>query len=522
METTGRLDSGPQMEQDVTMPFPLSYDSGNPLKADADALILPIRTDASGNLIFAGPTAEANSSLKGELRQLAADARFTGKPGSCLVIPTVGRLKARRVVLTGVGSADSIDAESLRKAWGSAVTAARDAGATRIVSALPEGSTATTLEGAVQGALLGSYRFATYHGTVKNEKPATEIESLSFVDRQLEKDEVESALARGNALADAVNFARSLTHEPGGVLSPVRVGEIAKEVAKKAGLACEVFGPKELAKMGAEAILTVGKGSSNPPCMIHLTFKPKGSKKGIRSIGLVGKCITFDTGGYSIKPADAMLDMKGDMAGGAAVLATMTALKALGCPYEVHGVICAAENMISGEAFRPDDIIVGMNGVTMEILSTDAEGRLVLADGLVYTSRLGVGEMIDLATLTGAKVVALGEETTALYANRDDLADNLLASAKRSGELMWRMPLTEALERQIKGELADIKNTGGRAGGSITAALFLQHFSEGLPWAHLDIAGANRTKTGSSYTPKGTTGVGVRTLLDYLTEGVNA
>ncbi len=504
------------------MPFTLSYDTGNPLKAEADALILPIRTDASGELVFAGTTAEADSALKGELRQLAADARFTGKPGSCLVVPTVGRMKARRVVLTGIGSSETLEAETLRKAWGAAITSARNAGATRIASALPEGSTGASLEGAVQGAKMGAYRFQTYHGSVKNEKPAAEVEALIFVDRQLESDAVETAFARGAALAEAVNLARDLTHEPGGALSPARVGDIAKDVAKKSGLSCEIFGPKELAKMGANAILTVGKGSVNEPRMIHLTYKPKGAKKGIRSIGLVGKCITFDTGGYSIKPADAMLDMKGDMAGGAAVLAAMTALKALGCPYEVHGVICAAENMISGEAFRPDDIIVGMNGVTMEILSTDAEGRLVLADGLVYTSRLGVGEMIDLATLTGAKVVALGEETTALYANRDELADNLLTSAKRSGELMWRMPLTEALERQIKGELADIKNTGGRAGGSITAALFLQHFSEGLPWAHLDIAGANRTKIGSSYTPKGTTGVGVRTLLDYLTEGVEA
>lgn len=504
------------------MPFTLSYDSGNPLKVEADALILPIRTDASGNLVFAGVTADANTALKDELRQLAADARFKGKPGSQLVVPTVGRMKARRVVLMGIGSDETLEAESLRKAWGVAVTAARDAGAKKVVSALPDGSLAATLEGAVQGALLGSYRFQTYNGTVKNESPANEIESLTFVDRQLEEDAVKTAFARGAALADAVNFARSLTHEPGHVLNPARVGEIAREVAKKAGLGCEVFGPKELAKMGAEAILTVGKGSASPPCMIHLTYKPKGAKKGTRSIGLVGKCITFDTGGYSIKPGDAMLDMKGDMAGGAAVLAAMTALKTLGCPYEVHGVICAAENMISGDAFRPDDIITGMNGVTMEILSTDAEGRLVLADGLVYTARLGVGEMIDLATLTGAKVVALGDETTALYANRDELAASLLASAKRSGELMWRMPLTEALEKQITGELADIKNTGGRAGGSITAALFLQHFSEGLPWAHLDIAGANRTKTGSSYTPKGTTGVGVRTLLDYLTNGEDA
>jgi leucyl aminopeptidase len=504
------------------MPMTLSYDSGNPLKAEADALILPIRADSSGELIFAGPTAEANSDLKGELQKLAADARFTGKPGTRLVVPTVGRMKARRVVLTGIGSADPLDVDSLRKAWGVAVTAARDAGATKVVSALPEGDAIAALDGAVQGALLGAYRFQTYYGTVKNEKPGPEIESLTFVDRNTDEKAVKAAMERGAAVADAVNLARDLTHEPGGVLTPARVGEIAKELAKKAGLDCEVFGPKDLAKVGAQAILTVGKGSANEPRLIHLTYKPKGAKKGIRSIGLVGKCITFDTGGYSIKPSDAMIDMKGDMAGGAAVLGAMTALKTLGCPYEVHGVICAAENMISGEAFRPDDVIVGMNGVTMEILSTDAEGRLVLSDGLVYTSRLGVGEMIDLATLTGAKIVALGDETTALYANRDDLANNLLASAGRAGELMWRMPLSEALEGQIKGEVADIKNTGGRAGGSITGALFLQHFSEGLPWAHLDIAGANRSKNGGPYTPKGTTGVGVRTLLDYLTEGAKA
>ncbi len=507
----------------MTTTFALSYDSGNPLKVEADALILPIRTDESGKLLFAGAVSDANASLKGELKQLAADAHFTGKPGSRLVVPTVGRMKARRVVLTGIGSAETVDAETLRRAWGVAVTAARDAGAKRLVSALPEdGDAAVLLEGAVQGVLLGLYHFQTYYGTVKNEKPLHRIEAISFVDKRLEEAAAADALKRGAALADAVNLARDLTHEPGGVLTPARVAELAKEISKKAGLSCEIFGPKELAKMGADAILTVGKGSANEPRMIHLTYKPKNARKGIRSIGLVGKCITFDTGGYSIKPADAMLDMKGDMAGGAAVIGAMTALKALGCPYEVHGVICAAENMISGDAFRPDDIIIGMNGVTMEILSTDAEGRLVLSDGLVYTSKQGVGEMIDLATLTGAKVVALGEETTALYANRDDLANNLLASAKRAGELMWRMPLTEALEAQIKSDIADIKNTGGRPGGSITAALFLQHFSEGLPWAHLDIAGANRTKTGRAYTPKGTTGVGVRTLLDYLTEGAEA
>jgi leucyl aminopeptidase len=210
-----------------------------------------------------------------------------------------------------------------------------------------------------------------------------------------------------------------------------------------------------------------------------------------------------------------MLEMKGDMAGGAAVLGAMSALRALGCPNVVHGVICAAENMISGDAFRPGDILTAMNGVTMEILSTDAEGRLVLADGLVYTARQGVQEMVDLATLTGAIVVALGDGTAGLFCNNDELFGRLQEAADEAGERVWRMPLTEELKDQIKGEIGDIKNTGGRAGGAITAALFLQHFSEGLPWAHLDIAGCNRTGKGSAYTPKGATGWGVRTLLEY-------
>ena len=505
------------------MTIALSYHTGDPLDRASDALILPIRASDTGELQFSGIVGTANSALDGALAELAADARFTGKPGTTLIVATLGRMKTRRLVLTGLGSADAPNVETLRKAWGAAVTAARDAGAKTVVSALPAGASgAAMLEGAVQGALLGAYRFQTYFGTIKNEKPAPEIESLTFVDSSSDENVAERAMARGTALAEAVNLARDLTNEPGGALAPVDVAEFSKQLAKKAGLGCEIFGPRELAKMGAEAILAVGKGSANEPRMIHLTYKPKGGSKDDRSIGLVGKCITFDTGGYSIKPGDSMVEMTGDLAGGAAVLGAMSALQALGCPHEVHGVICAAENMISGEAFRPDDIIRGMNGVTMEIISTDAEGRLVLSDGLVYTSKLGVDEMIDLATLTGAKVVALGEEMTALYANRDELAEDLLASAQRAGELMWRMPLAEALEGQIKSEIADIKNTGGRAGGSITAALFLQHFSEGLPWAHLDIAGGNRTKSGRAYTPKGMTGVGVRTLLDYLTEGANA
>jgi leucyl aminopeptidase len=277
-----------------------------------------------------------------------------------------------------------------------------------------------------------------------------------------------------------------------------------------------------MAKLGMGAISAVGKGSTNEPRMIHLIYRPKKKSASDRVIGIVGKCITFDTGGYSIKTYEGMLEMKGDMSGGSAVLGAMSALRALDCPHTVHAVICAAENMISGEAFRPGDILTAMNGVTIEVLSTDAEGRLVLADGLVYCAKQGAQEMIDLATLTGAIVVALGDGTAGLFANDDALADRLLTAGKEAGERIWRMPLTEELNGQIKSDIGDIKNSGGRSGGAITAALFIEHFSEGLPWAHLDIAGCNRTGKSSAYTPKGATGWGVRTLIEYLTAPAGA
>nr|MBA3450053.1 leucyl aminopeptidase [Chloroflexia bacterium] len=292
--------------------------------------------------------------------------------------------------------------------------------------------------------------------------------------------------------------------------------DCAQTIAGESGLAIEILGSKELADIGAAATLAVGAGSIHGPRLIRLSYRPGGNESSGQVTGLVGKAITFDTGGYSIKPYEGMLTMKGDMAGGAAVLGTMSALRDLGCKHAVEATICAAENMISGSAFRPGDVLKGMNGVTMEILSTDAEGRLVLADGLVDTARRGATELIDLATLTGAAVVALGDGTTALFASDDALADRLLTAANDTGELMWRLPLIDELDHKIEGDIADIKNTGGRAGGAITAALFLRHFSEDLPWAHLDIAGSARQEKASPLGPKGATGVGVRTLLRYL------
>jgi leucyl aminopeptidase len=344
---------------------------------------------------------------------------------------------------------------------------------------------------------------------------------VRFVGTQLSGADAERALRRAAAVARGVNLARDLGNEPASTLTPEEFASRAQAVAQESALEIEVLGPPELAAIGAAATLAVGGGSINTPRLIRLRYRPADNPAGSRVVGLVGKAITFDTGGYSIKPYEGMLEMKGDMSGGAAVLGAMSALRDLACPTPVEATICAAENMISGTAFRPGDVIRGMNGVTMEILSTDAEGRLVLADGLVDTARRGATELIDLATLTGAAVVALGDGTTALFATDDTLAERLLNSAERTGERMWRMPLIDELERKIEGDVADIKNTGGRAGGAITAALFLKHFSEGLPWAHLDIAGSARQEKASAIGPKGATGIGVQTLLRYLVAGTS-
>jgi len=495
--------------------------TGNITAQETDALIVPVARNDDGFLLSSA-AATANDALNGQLRGIADRASFTGKTGSALVVHTLGMIPASMIVLAGVGSTADLAANAISRGVGEAVQTARGQGAESAIVALPDAawgiSAPDAIEAAAVGAGLAQYTFERYRGSLTNkDKSASPDVSIRYQAPGDNEEASLESLRRAEAIVHGVNLARDLGNEPGSTLTPERMAEIAREVAASSHLEVEVLGPDELAKLGANAIITVGGGSSNSPRLVRLSYRPQQSAEGNRVVGLVGKSITFDTGGYSLKPYEAMLDMKGDMAGGAAVLGTMSALHALNCPVAVEATLCIAENMVSGDAFRPGDVIVGMNGVTMEILSTDAEGRLVLADGLVDTARRGATELIDLATLTGAAVVALGDGTTALFANNDELATKLLAAADESGERLWRMPLTPEFEAKIKGDVADIKNTGGRAGGAITAALFLQHFSEGLPWAHLDIAPANQQKKATELGPKGATGVGVRTLLDYLT-----
>jgi leucyl aminopeptidase len=498
----------------------IAFQPGNALEARAGALIVPIPAGEAARQ--ASPLlGELDDRLSGHLRALADEAGFSGKAGSTLVAPTLGQLPATRVILVGIGDAGRLDAATLARSYGAAGLAAREAGARDVALALPASanlSASAAVEAATLGLHLALYRFTRHHGAGhQTERP--NVERAVIVSDALSAEEAATALARADAVAEGVALARDLVNEPASVLTPERMAEIAAQVAAKAGLAIEALDEAALAALGANAILAVGMGSAHKPRLIRLRYTPQNTAVGDRVVGLVGKCITFDTGGYSIKTYEGMLEMKGDMAGGAAVLGVMSALSALGCRVPVEATICAAENMISGEAFRPGDIIRALNGVAIEVLSTDAEGRLVLADGLVDMARRGATELIDLATLTGAAVVALGEGTTALFSSDDDLAARLLAAAAEAGERMWRMPLIDELNEKIKGDVGDVKNSGGRAGGAITAALFLQRFTEGLPWAHFDIAGSARLPKAGPEGPKGASGVGVRTLLDYLVPG---
>lgn len=495
----------------------ISFTSQDPLGIECDLLIVPVRKDEG--LAWSETAAAANSALNDNLSVAAELEQFRGKAESSLILPTFGGLSASRVMLMGIGDVDEVTRPGLARTVGAALREARARGARSVAISLPEALPEIPLTDALATAALAAqmslYRFDTYRGSATRDERNKEIESLSFACPEIGDADGSAALERASAIARGVNLARDLGNEPGKSLTPEVFADRAVEIATASGLEVEVLGPEELAALGAEAMLAVGGGSAHAPRLIRLTYSPEGVDSK-RVVGLVGKAITFDTGGYSIKPYEGMLDMKSDMSGGAAVLGAMSALRAIGCPVKVIATICAAENMISGEAFRPGDVITGMNGVTFEITSTDAEGRLVLADGLVDTARRGATEMIDLATLTGAAVVALGNGTSALFATDDDMADNLLAASASADERMWRLPLIEDLESKIKGEIADLKNTGGRPGGAITAALFLRHFREGLPWVHLDIAGAARQERATSLGPKGATGVGVLTLLQYL------
>ncbi len=363
-----------------------------------------------------------------------------------------------------------------------------------------------------EALLLGSYSFKKYK--TKKQKSSSPKEAVCLFTRVADERACLTALNDGKAAATSVAFARDLVNEPANILSPAELADRAKELAAPRGLSCKIFGKQEIQRMGMSLLLSVAAGSSRSPRLIHLSYQPKTKAK--RPVVLVGKGVTFDSGGLCIKPAKSMYEMKTDMAGAAAVLGIMSALKALKIRVPVHAFIPATDNAINGNATRPGDVFKARTGKTVEILNTDAEGRLILADALSYACELNPRVIIDYATLTGACEVALGSFRAGLFSKREEDANEYVKAAAAAGELLWRLPLATELEAGIKSPLADITNTGPRWGGAITAALFLQHFTAQIPWMHLDIAGPARADKSTPICPKGGTGYGVLTALAYL------
>jgi leucyl aminopeptidase len=425
-------------------------------------------------------------------------------------------LAAKRLLIVGLGKLAKATVHSVRDAAGTAVRFAKPRGIREVALALPENfansSAGALARAAVEGAFVGDYDADTYRSDRKDQS----IQTFTLAVRgEADRAAVEAAFAEGAIVGESQNFARALVNEPGNKLTPTILGQRAAQMAQEVGLGWEVHSTEKLHELKMGAFWSVSQGSPEPPALIVLRYEPEGVTDG-PVLGLVGKGITFDTGGISIKPADNMEKMKYDMAGGAAMLGAMRAIALLKPKVRVIAVVCAAENMPSGTAQKPGDVQTAMSGKTIEIINTDAEGRLVLADGLTYARQLGATHLIDAATLTGAISVALGKVNAGAFSNDDAAYQKFESALTISGEKFWRLPLDEAYAELIKSDISDIKNTGGRGGGASIAAEFLHVFAEDTPWIHLDIAGTAWVEEKRPNIAKGPSGIAVRSILEWV------
>ena len=500
----------------------ITVDSRAPLDIAADLLALPMSALSSKKARLSTRVAEVDRALGGQIRAVVTNGDFSGKAGEALVLyPTGRRMKARRVVLLGLGDANAIDADALRRVAGRAVGQASGGKASRVALVLPKSplaGEAAGIQALAEGAVLAGYRFDAYRSGSEDDGGARVGAFSLLIERGGNLRGARAAAKRGVILAESQNVARQLSNEPANALPPVELANAARRVASETGLRVRVLDVPELERRKMGAILAVGAGSVHTPRLIALEHVPGGRKRaGTRPFCMVGKGITFDSGGISIKPSAGMDEMKHDMSGAAAVVGAMRACALLDLPTHVVGIIGAAENMPSSTAYRPGDIVTSMSGKTIEILNTDAEGRVVLADALHYAkTEYDPCAIVDLATLTGACVVALGRFATGLFANHEGLSEMVRAAGDATAERAWPMPLLEEHKGEMRSEIADVKNAGVRHAGASTAAGFLWHFVDDTPWVHLDIAGTGWTGKAGPYQRRGATGVGVRLLLELL------
>ncbi len=484
--------------------------AGDIAEVEAGAVLLSIFEGDS----LEGDLARVDKALGGAISRLISQGEIKGKLDETNLIHSLGKLPAARVVVIGLGKKTELTLDRVRGAVAEACRYLQKKGVDDIATVLhgvgilditPE----SLAQAVTEGALLGVYTFRK-HMTKEEDGPG-EIKRLSIVGSKKDIPSVEQGCHQGEVLAEAANLARDMVNEPANYMTPTQMAELARKLVQDYGLELTVLDRPEMEQMGMGALLGVAQGSCQPPKFIILKYKGKASED--TDLVLVGKGITFDSGGISLKPADKMEEMKGDMAGGAAVMAAISAVARLKPRLNISAVVPAVENLPGGSALKPGDILTAITGKTIEIISTDAEGRLILADALGYASRLKPGLIVDVATLTGACVIALGRICTGVFGNNQELVDRVVAASNKSGELMWQMPMYDDYKEQNKSDVADIKNVGGREAGAITAAKFLAEFVGDTPWAHLDIAGTSMSDKERKYLPKGATGVPVRTLV---------
>jgi len=489
--------------------------TGNFAEAGVEALAVAVFKDEKAT---SGVLKDLDALTGGLVSSVIKTEEFKGDAGQTALLrfAAKGKVKATRLLLVGVGAKGDYKAHSVAGLSGTATRYLRKRNV-KSFALLPrsEADAAVTAQGAVQGFITSQFELDKYKTKDKNAKAVT---SLVVCVEGAKPADLKAGIARGEAVGESMNFTRELANEPPNILHPTEMAKRAQAMAKQVGLKCEVLTEAQMTKMGMGSLMSVSLGSAQEAKMIVLRYTPAKStaKKG-ELLALVGKGITFDTGGISIKPAEGMEAMKYDMSGGATVLGTMRAIALLKPSVPVIGVVAAVENMPDGAATRPSDVVTAMNGKTVEILNTDAEGRLVLADAVAYAEKQGATRIVDMATLTGAVIIALGDLNTGVMGNDQTLIDEIVACGKTCGEGFWQLPVSPEYSKQIKSDIADIKNIGPRGkAGTIMGAVFIQEFVDKAKWAHLDIAGTAWADGVKSHQSKGPTGVAIRTLLQLV------
>jgi leucyl aminopeptidase len=478
---------------------------------DVRALAVAVFKDEQPN---GGFLKDLDKQVGGLISNVIQTEEFAAKEGETAYFHlTNSGLKAKRLLLIGCGERDEYKAAQISRFGGTAARFLRGKNAKTIaIAPRVESDAGSAAQMVIQSAVMGLFEPDKY----RKEKEKRELKEIVVVIEGADEKAVLRGADRGGIVGEAVNYTRDLANEPGGYMTPTILAARAKETARKFGLTFDVLDQKQMEKLGMGSLLGVSRGSDEPPKLIVMKYEPGGRKRGKKLLALVGKGITFDSGGISLKPGENMELMKYDMTGAATVIGTMRAIAQLKPSIPVLGVAPCSENLPSGKATKPGDVLVAMTGKTIEVINTDAEGRLVLADAIAYAKKLGATQIIDMATLTGAVSIALGDVNVGILGTDQALIDGVIDAGRGVGEKFWQLPLDKEYSAQIKSDIADIKNVGGRKAGTITAAAFLKEFADGVSWAHLDIAGTAWGEDAKPYRAKGPTGIAVRTLVEFV------